>query len=402
MPDWTKSMQRTFEYYIVDPATWMDSKRLTSILSSSITWDYFSNTVGSASFSLTESIGEAYIRIYLITSQNGVKERWRLGTFLAQTPSFSFNGKYRTENIDAYSPLIELKEKQPPLGYTVLKNSVIMPIVSQLTANNLRAQVISVPSSVGAKPLDANYTANTDDTWFSYISGLLDKTDYKFDLDDSGRILFSPIQKTEAMTPRWTYSTDNSSILSSEISIDRDIYGIPNVIEVIQKVDGVSYIARAVNSDPLSPISTVTRGREIVKRITNVNFGGGSPTAAQVDDYAKQALKKISTTSYKVTYSHAYCPIRIGDCVLINYPKVGLNNVKAKVISQSIQCDTAMTVNETAEYSINLMEGHLIPRTEARVSSYTPPVSLPDNNTRSISLDNDAVPSITINNPEER
>ena len=26
MPDWTSSMQQTFEYYTVDPGTWKDSK----------------------------------------------------------------------------------------------------------------------------------------------------------------------------------------------------------------------------------------------------------------------------------------------------------------------------------------------------------------------------------------
>ena len=25
MPDWTKPMQQTYEYYIVDPATWRDT-----------------------------------------------------------------------------------------------------------------------------------------------------------------------------------------------------------------------------------------------------------------------------------------------------------------------------------------------------------------------------------------
>lgn len=28
MPDWKKSMQQTFEYYIVDPGTWKDKNRL--------------------------------------------------------------------------------------------------------------------------------------------------------------------------------------------------------------------------------------------------------------------------------------------------------------------------------------------------------------------------------------
>lgn len=352
MPDWTASMQRTFEYYTVDPETWLDDRRLEQVTASSISWDYTSDTVGSASFTVTESLGETYIRIYLITVQNGIKERWRLGTFLAQSPSVSFNGKHKTENIDAYSPLIELKEKYPPLGYTLPKNTNIMQMVYTLTKENLRAPV--VPGGASAT-LNGNFTANTDDTWFKYISSLLSYAEYRFDLDDMGQILYSPIQKTEALNPRWAYSTDNSSILLADISIDRDIYGIPNVVEVIQKVSGSIYISRAVNNDPLSPISVTTRGREIVKRITNADFGGATPTTVQVDEYAQRMLASVSTTSYKISYSHSYCPVRIGDGVIINYPAVGLNNVKAKVISQSIQCDAAMTVNETAEFSVKLM-----------------------------------------------
>ena len=32
MPDWTKSMEQSFEYYIVDPGTWRDQKKLDNIL----------------------------------------------------------------------------------------------------------------------------------------------------------------------------------------------------------------------------------------------------------------------------------------------------------------------------------------------------------------------------------
>jgi len=362
MPDWTKSMQRTFEYYTVNPETWLDRRRLDQIISSSINYDYTSDTLCSASFTTTEQLGEEYIRIYLITIQNGVKERRRLGTFLAQSPSLSFNGKHRNESLDAYSPLIELKEKYPPLGYTLPKNTNIMTRAYSLVRTNLRAPVIEAElfDEVGearTKTLEYNFTANTDDTWFSYISSMLSNIEYKFDLDEMGQVLFSPIQKVDAMLPRWTYDTNNSSIITPEISINRDIYGIPNVVEVIQNINGSIYVARAVNADPLSPISTVTRGREIEKRVTNANFNGGTPSPAQVDDYANRLLKSVSTVAYRVSYSHAYCPVRIGDCVLINYPAVGINNVKAKVITQSFNCDAAMTVNETAEYSVRLMEG---------------------------------------------
>lgn len=47
MPNWFESMQQTFEYYIVDPKTWMDTKRLTNIKSCSITRDSTVETLGS-------------------------------------------------------------------------------------------------------------------------------------------------------------------------------------------------------------------------------------------------------------------------------------------------------------------------------------------------------------------
>lgn len=47
---------------------------------------------------------------------------------------------------------------------------------------------------------------------------------------------------------------------------------------------------------------------------------------------------------------HGYCPVRVGDCVLLNYERAGLKNIKAKVISQSINCGIGCTVEETAVF----------------------------------------------------
>ena len=129
MVDWLSSMQQTFEYYIVNPTTWKDEKLINNVKKASISRDSDVETLGSATIDITETVGECYIRIYLITIQNGVKEKHPLGTFLVQTPSSSFNGKIRDVSMDAYTPLIELKENQPPLGYSVLKGENIMDTV---------------------------------------------------------------------------------------------------------------------------------------------------------------------------------------------------------------------------------------------------------------------------------
>ena len=126
MADWLSSMQQTFEYYVVDPGTWKDVQKIDNVTSCTINRDADAETLGSATIDIIESVGECYIRAYLVTIQNGVRERHPLGTYLVQTPSSSFDGKVRNVSMDAYTPLLELKENPPPVGYTIFRNENIM------------------------------------------------------------------------------------------------------------------------------------------------------------------------------------------------------------------------------------------------------------------------------------
>jgi hypothetical protein len=350
MADWSSSMQQTFEYYTVDPGTWADVKKLDNVKSCAITRDLDTDTLGSATIDITESIGEAYIRVYLVTLQNGVEEKHPLGTFLVQTPSSDFDGKVRSVSMDAYTPLLELKENQPPIGYSVLKDENIMDIAYRLVREHARAPVVKTSAS---DTLYNDFVANTEDTWIGFLIDLIANAKYRFDLDEMGRIIFAPEQDTASLQPLWTYTDDNSSILYSDISIDHDMYGIPNVVEVIYSDANDCYYAKVVNDDPNSPISTVNRGREIVYRVSDPSFSG-EPTESQVTEYAQQLLRNLSSLEYTVTYTHGYCPIRIGDCVRLNYSRAGLVNVKAKVISQTISCESGCPVTEKAVFTSKL------------------------------------------------
>lgn len=348
--DWTESMTQTFKYYIVDPGTWKDDKEITTVKSSTIKRDESSETLGSATIDADDLLGEDYIRVYLIANQNEVEEKVPLGTFLVQTPSSSFDGKVRSVSMDAYTPLLELKEKQPAIGYSVLKGENIMQLAYRLVRENARAPVIEALSD---ETLFDDFVAYTDDTWLTFVSDLIANAKYSFSLDELGRILFAPEQKIASLQPVWTYNDDNSSILYSDIDLDHDLYGIPNVVEVIYSNGGNNYYARVVNDDPNSPLSTVSRGREIVYRVTDPDLIG-DPTSNQIQEYAENTLKNLSAVEYTVTYSHGYCPVRVGDCVRLNYERAGITDVKAKVISQSISCESGCKVDETAVFTTKL------------------------------------------------
>lgn len=350
MPDWSSSMEQTFEYYIVDPGTWKDKKLLSTVISCTFDRDSTVATRGSAAIDIMESVGECYIRGYLVTVQNGIKERHVLGTVLVQTPSSKFDGITRSVSLDAYTPLLELNENPPPLGYFLAKGENVMENACQLTKEHARAPVAKVTSDV---TLHSDFVADTNDTWLSYLSDLVANAKYEYDIDEMGRILYKPIQDTASLQPVWTYTDDNSSILLPDVSVDHDLYGIPNVVEVIYSSGSEYYYAKSINDNPNSPISTINRGREIVYRVTNPEMVG-DPNEINIQEYADQLLRDMSSLEYTITYKHGYCPVRVGDCVRLNYSEAGLDGVKAKVISQSIKCEPGCPVTETAIFTKNL------------------------------------------------
>lgn len=363
MVDWTKSMQQSYEYYIVEPTTLADVKRLNNVKSATFNRDSDYETLGSATIDVTDSVGECYVRGYLKTIQNGITEKHPLGTVLVQTPSSTFNGKITSSTLDAYTSLIELKENQPPLGYTVRKGTRIMDAAYAIIREHARVPVNEIEPTyeenedgelVDVSPtLQSDFIANVDDTWLSFVIDLIANARYELGLDELGRILFMPIQDMESLQPVWTYDDNNSSILYPELTMDRDLYNIPNVVEVIYSYGNMYKRVIVKNEDPNSPTSIINRGREIGYRDTEPSLAG-YVTDNQIQAYAERLLSRLSTIECTVRYTHAYCPVRLGDCVRLNYTKAGINNVKAKVISQSIKAELGCSVSEKAIFTTKL------------------------------------------------
>lgn len=370
MPDWTKPMSQTFEYWIVDPATWKDVKKLNCVKSSSISRDSESETLGSASFTVTEKLGECYIRTYLVTVQNGITEKTVLGTHLIETPSSKFNGRVTDVTLDGYTPLIELKEDQPAIGYFVPKDGLAFDHAYRIVREHARAPVTKGNSTA---KITQDFIADTSDTWLSFVTDLISNalveetdaangarvTQYVLDLDEMGGVLFSPVQDVASMQPRWTFTTDNSSILHPDVTMDHDLYDIPNVVEVIYSSSIANWRScKTIDElNPDSPVSIKKRGRRIVHRVINPSFPAHPSDQKQIDEYATQLLKALSTLLCTVSYTHGYCPARVNDCVMIDYPQAGLNNVKAKIVSQNIKCVPGCPVTEKAIFAVKLWEG---------------------------------------------
>lgn len=350
MIDWTKSMQQTFEYYVVDPKSWKDKERLTNVISSRITRDIETDTLESLTLDTSDVLGECYVRVYMIVIQNGIRTKIPLITSLVQTPSYGFDGKIRSVSLDAYSPLLELKENQPPLGYAIIEESNIMDTAYKLIRENVRAPVVKTNDD---KTLFHDFIANTDDTWISFIRDLISNANYTISLDEMGRVLFKPQQDYNTLQPKWSFDDSNSSILYPDIDLTHDLYGIPNAVEVIFSNNKEYKMVKVVNDDKNSPTSTINRGREIVYRVTNPSVLS-NPTEELLRIHGEQVLKQLSTLEYRVSYKHGYCPLNVGDCVRLNYKRAGLSNVKGKIVNQTIECIPGCPVTETVVFTDQL------------------------------------------------
>ena len=367
MIDWTKSMKQTYEFYIVNPVSGTNISKLDKVTGASVNRDITSDTQVSGSISYDGELGEVYVRIYLVAEQGEEIEKIPLITMLCQSPSVTFNGKKKSSSITGYSPLLELQNLYPPIGYTIPKyddnkgytlGNMVFDIYDEYT----RVEVLPISEDLTlatADFLNTPYVADPSESWFDLCQKLMSPISYFARVNEDGVIYFDKKKSLSKMVPIWTYDTSNSSIFGSDITVDRDIYSIPNVVEVIATLtDGNTLSVTVENVDESSPTSIPSRGRRVVHREINPdNMGKIAPgNDKAIKDYVYNLLEQANILQYSVSYTHGYCGTNVGDCVYIDYPSAGLNNEKAYVVSQSIDCKTGCTVSETAIMTKNLYE----------------------------------------------
>ena len=69
---------------------------------------------------------------------------------------------------------MELKEKNPPIGYSIYKNENILDRAYEILRNQMRAPIVRDNKDI---TINENFVANLDDTWMTFIIDLLDKVD---------------------------------------------------------------------------------------------------------------------------------------------------------------------------------------------------------------------------------
>ena len=131
------------------------------------------------------------------------------------------------------------------------------------------------------------------------------------------------------------------------MSREYDWYACPNVFRAV--VDEVSAVAR--DDSPDSPLSTVSRGREIWMEDTSCDLAEGESIA----DYSVRRLKEEQRVVTSISYDRRYNPdIRPSDLVNMNYPEQKIVGTY-RVESHSVELTHgARTSEEAVKYEFEV------------------------------------------------
>lgn len=339
MIDWTGGMMQEFSFYQVDPSTWRDASRLGNVTQCKITRDSTMETLEQASLTVMDGeMGESWVRVYMDASQGGERERVCLGTFLVQTPRRSADGRSSRLECTAYSPLHVLAEAKPNAGYALAAGANCVEAAASVCVAHGLAPVLAPRLEA---VLDDPYVAPSDASWLDIAKALAAAAGLKVALDPYGRVVLAPNTPAYALSPTWTFDDGERGILVPDVNEEVDWYGLPNVCAV-STPSGI--VGRAENADPLSRISTASRGREVTLKIDDPDELRAGCTQEAADAYALRELREASHMERTATVRHAWCPVTVGDLVRVDAPSLGIVT-NALVVRQDIDVSTALTVS---------------------------------------------------------
>ena len=329
MIDFSNGISATYYTSRVDPKTWADAGEI-SIISGSITRKADSDLVESAEITVSEDIGtEEWVRVYLIASQGGAKQRVPLFTGIVSSPSRNINGNSETRRLDCYSVLKVAADILLPLGWFAPARTnggeLIKILLSDLPC--------PVELDEGSPTIISSFVAGNNDSKLSVAQAIAEAINWQIKVNGDGSVRICP----KPLTISGTFDNIENDIIETAVTDNRDIFSVPNVLRVT--LNGSAATAR--DDDPDSIYSTVNRGREVWQKEDAKLAAGES-----LGEYAVRRLKELQNPSRKLSYTRRFQPdVNVNDLVSIIYPKQNIGDV-FRIQSQTIELSHGAKVKE--------------------------------------------------------
>lgn len=303
--DWDKGFSASYYATIVDPDTWQDQKRIEitgGSINRTLTDLRESADIDCVNF---EEGYENWIRIYLDARQAGEAAHLPLFTGLASSPERNIDGMHTQNRLQCYSVLKPASDILLPKGYYAARGFEAGRVIAKLL------KVCKAPIQVNSEPrrLSDYIIAEQGETNLTMVNKILDATGCRLRITGNGTIEICD----EATEPVATFSALKNDSIETKITVLYDMFDCPNVVRVISGND--SEVIR--DDDPDSPLSTVSRRREVWKEDSSVTLYDGETLKA----YAKRRLREMQRVAMAAQYDRRYHPnVLPTDIIRLNYP----------------------------------------------------------------------------------
>ena len=330
---WSRGFTAKYYYTVVDPYTWRDlgSYQMTggSIMKTN------DSLMESADIDITclPSEGEAWVRIYLAATQGGSGARVALFTGLLQAPATDWDGRRESHKAELYSVLKPADDVLLPRGWFARAGSSGATLAAEL----LEIGPAPVTCADGSPALTDHLIAEAHETNLSMAQKLVDAVGWRIRISGDGNISIEP----KAAVVSAELDPLGNDIVELSITDKRDWYSCPNVFRAAVN----NLVAVAIDDDPDSLYSTVSRGREIWKEDDAVALNDGE----SLEEYAIRRLREEQSPTRSISYGRRYLPeVYPGDLVSLTYPAQRISGT-FKVVSQRIELGYGARVAEECE-----------------------------------------------------
>lgn len=352
---WTRRFDKTrYRFMRVDRATGAEVGSLRMLKGGTITRNNDVRIMETATVPVVGEfdIGNDLVRIYLDAEwPDGFKETAVLGTFIPYVPSRNVYGSYSTATVKLYGRLQELIEDKfsTPLVLPPKTNAVE---AAAKICRDKGLEVIADPSDyvttetrtygVGA----AQNNSETDDTKLGAVNDLLGLAGFwAAKTDPMGRVLLRRYVAPEDREPVWEFTEGPTAKFEREMVDERDTTSVANHVVVVYASDEETVVGEAWDRE--SEFSVENRGYVITASYEYTSLPSGKTPEerqAYADERAKSLLNTKQSVIRRVSITHAYAPLGIGDAVSTSYPTGGVEGkfeIRTQQLTLSGGCPTA-------------------------------------------------------------
>ena len=336
--NWNKSYSSTWRIYRVNRKTWADADILKGVDSASITRTADGDLLESGSIEVTGDFQPDYYRIVMIAEQGGDMVRTDVATMLFDIDSGEHNYGTAKAKAEGYSVLY-------PASTTVIPIGEYAPagVDGAQYAADLLSSAINAPVEVeGSFTLNEHVVHEVGAYVLDAAWAVLDAGGFVIQLDGRGVVHIQP----KPIEPALIIDNQSKGILLNGIEYTSDASKIPNRYIVINDYNRTT----AINDDPNSSVSTVTRGYYVDEIDT-------SPTPVNGEtygEYANRRLSELSVLEIEHSYKREYAP----DVYLYSIIRASIDGLQGdmRVQSQSIECKNGIQVSEKVTEEISLWQ----------------------------------------------